>query len=144
MVKNIYGGQKNLQQLLENETFVHRMLQPVEVFPDSMKPLEKRYSNASKRSKKSKACSKQRYYENLAKDLMDLANASKRATGCFSQILEAMEDAREGYEYFTRTMRGPPRHHCAMAHSAAHKARANTRRTRGRARRHGSTSTATC
>jgi len=108
-----------------------------------MQPLAQRYNNASKRSKKSKACRKQRYYENLAKDLMDPANASKRATGRFSQILEAMEDARRGISIFTRAMRGPPRHHCAMAHSAAHKARANTRRTRGRARRHGSTSTTT-
>ena len=121
------------------------MLQPVEVFPDSMKPLEKRYSNASRRSKKSKACGKLRYYEHLAKDLMDPANATKRATRRFSQILEAMEDARKGYKlFFARTLRGPPRHHCAVAHSAAHKARANTRRTRGRARRHGSTSTTTC
>ena len=41
MVKNIYGGKKNLQQFLENGAFVHRMVQPVTVFPDSMKPLEK-------------------------------------------------------------------------------------------------------
>ena len=72
------------------------MLQPVEVFADSMVALDKRYGNASKRSKKSKACSKRRYYENLAKDLMDPANSTKRATGRFSQILEAMEDARKG------------------------------------------------
>ena len=76
------------------------MLPPVEVFADSMKPLEKRYTNASKRSRKSKAYHKHRYYENLAKNLMDPANASKRATGRFSQILEAMEDARKGYKYF--------------------------------------------
>jgi len=45
MVKNIYGGKKNLQQFfVENETFVHRMLQPVEPWAD-MKPLDKRYAN---------------------------------------------------------------------------------------------------
>ena len=60
-----------------------------------MKPLEKRYGN--KRSNKIKARSKQRYYERLAKDLMDLANATKRATRRFRQIQEAMEDASKGY-----------------------------------------------
>ena len=50
--------------------------------------------------RQSKACSKQRYYEILAKDLMDPASSTKRATGHFSQILEAMEDARKGYKFF--------------------------------------------
>ena len=31
-VKNIFGGKQNLQQFLENEKFVHRVLQPVAVF----------------------------------------------------------------------------------------------------------------
>ena len=107
-----------------------------------MKPLETQYAN--KRSKDAKARNKRRYYELLAKDLMDPANATKRAARRFSQILEAMEDARQGCKFFTRTLRGPPRHHCTVAQTAAHKARANTRRTRGRARRHGSASTTAC
>ena len=42
---------------------------------------------------------KRRYYELLAKDLMDPANATKRAARRFSPILEAMEDARQGYKF---------------------------------------------
>ena len=67
------------------------MLQPVEPWAD-MKPLGKRYAN--KRPKDAKARNK--CYELLAKDLMDPANATKRATRRFNHILEAMEDARQG------------------------------------------------
>ena len=93
MVKNIFGGKKNLQQFLENEMFIHRMLQPVEPWAD-MKPLDKRHANM--RPKGAKARNQRTYYELLAKDLMDPANATKRDTRRFSQILEAMEDARQG------------------------------------------------
>ena len=41
MLKSGFGGKKNLQQFLENEKFVRRMLQPVELRADT-KPLFKR------------------------------------------------------------------------------------------------------
>ena len=78
------------------------MLQPVEPWAD-MKPLDRPHAN--KRPKDAKARNKRRCYELLAKDLMDLANATKRATRRFSQILVAMEDARQGCKLFTSTLR---------------------------------------
>ena len=97
MLKNILGGKKNLQQFLATEKFTHRMLPPVTPWGD-MKPLDKRYAN--KKSKEAKAKGKQRYYESLAKDLMDPANATKRTTRRFKTILEAMDRARAGDSFF--------------------------------------------
>jgi hypothetical protein len=146
MVKNIYGGKKNLQQFLENEKFVDRRLKTVELGAADMKPLVKRRRRSTNqpKAKDARARRKRKYNEFLAKDLMDPANATKRTARHFILIRETMEYTRQEYKCFARTLRGPPRHHCAVAQSAAHKARANTRRTRGRARRHGSTSTTTC
>ena len=97
MLKNMFGGKKNLQQFLATEKFTHRMLPPVTPWAD-MKPLDKRYAN--KKSKEAKVKGKRRYYESLAKDLMDPANAPKRATRRFETILEAMDRARAGHSFF--------------------------------------------
>ena len=88
---------ENLQQFLATEKFTHRMLPPVTPWED-MKPLDKLYAN--KKSKQAKVKGKRRYYESLAKDLMDPANAPKRATHRFETILEAMDRARAGYSFF--------------------------------------------
>ena len=63
-----------------------------------MKALDKRYAN--KKSKEAKVKGKKRYYESLAKDLMDPTNAPKRATHRFETIKEAMDRARAGNRYF--------------------------------------------
>jgi hypothetical protein len=97
MLKNVFGGKKNLQHFLEKEQFVHRMLPPLQEWA-GMKPLEKRYAN--KRSKDAKARSKRMYYERLAKDLMDPAKAKKREMRRFDAILKAMDRAKRGEEYF--------------------------------------------
>ena len=106
MLKNIFGGKKNLQQFLATEKFTHRMLPPVTPWAD-MKPLDKRYAN--KKSKEAKVKGKRRYYESLAKDLMDPANAPKRATRRFETILEAMDRARAGHSFFLPIPRGDHR-----------------------------------
>ena len=146
MLKNMFGGKKNLQQFLATEKFTHRMLPPVTPWAD-MKPLDKRYAN--KKSKEAKVKGKRRYYESLAKDLMAPANAPKRATRRFKTILEAMDRARAGHSFFTHTPRGPPRHRCMVVPQASWKSRRMVipkarGRARARARRHGSTSTTTC
>jgi hypothetical protein len=97
MLKNIYGGKKNLKKFLATETFTHRMLPLVQPW-DDMKPLDKLYAN--KKSKEAKVKGKRRYYESLAKDLMDPTNAPKRATRRFDTILEAMDRARVGHSFF--------------------------------------------
>jgi len=97
MLKMIYGGKKNLQQFLENEKFSHRILPPVKQWTE-IKPLEKRYGN--KRSLKAKAHNKANYYRHLARDLMDPANAPKRATRRFGHLLEAMDQAKKGLRFF--------------------------------------------
>ena len=97
MLKNIYGGKKNLGKFLATETFTHRMLPLVKPWAE-MKPLDKRYAN--KKSKEAKVKGKRRYYEGLAKDLMDPTNAPKRATRRFGTIMEAMDRARDGQRFF--------------------------------------------
>ena len=88
---------------MENENLVHCTLQPVEPWADT-KPLYKRY--ASKRSKGAKARNKRRYYELLAKDLMDPASATKRTARHFILIREATEDTRQEYKCFCPYLEG--------------------------------------
>ena len=54
----------------------------------------------TKRSAQAKARSKRKYYENLAKDLMDPDNAKKRATRRFDMVLKAMEEAKKRNDVF--------------------------------------------
>ena len=97
------GGKKSMQQLWENEKFVHHMLQLVEPWA-VMKPVDK--PCATKRSKDATARGKQRCYELLARDMLDPSSASKRSTRRFKHILEARDAARKGYASVTRTLRG--------------------------------------
>ena len=117
MLKNMFGGKRNLQNFLAKEKFTHRMLPPVTPWAD-MKPLDKRYNN--KKSKEAKAKGKKRYYESLAKDLMDPANAPQAGHTPLRNHLGGHGQGKcMALVLFTHTPRGPPRHRCMVVPQAS-------------------------
>ena len=138
MLKMQFGGKKLLQEFLRTEQFERRMLPPLTPFPGP-RPVARL---PNKRSQLAKVNNKMRYYENLARDLMDPSGTAERATRRFDAVRAAMEKAKTGERLFTRTLKGLPRHRCTVVLEPP-KALTTRARARAKASQHGSTSITT-